>query len=62
LYGLEAGKGAVVVEVVEEGMGLADLGGEVDGVGVWVRGVAEEGRNQGQNEEKGEKKGARRIA
>ncbi len=34
LDGLEAGEGAVVVEVVEALVGLADLGGEVDGVGV----------------------------
>ena len=34
LDGLEAGEGAVVVEVVEVLVGLADLGGEVDGVGV----------------------------
>jgi hypothetical protein len=34
LDGFEAGEGAVVVEVVEVLVGLADLGGEVDGVGV----------------------------
>jgi hypothetical protein len=34
LDGLEAGEGAVVVEVVEVLVGLADLGGEVNGVGV----------------------------
>jgi hypothetical protein len=34
LDGLEAGKGAVIVEVVEVLVGLADLGGEIDGVGV----------------------------
>jgi hypothetical protein len=34
LDGLEASEGAVVVEVVEALVGLADLGGEVDGVGV----------------------------
>jgi hypothetical protein len=34
LDGLETGEGAVVVEVVEALVGLADLGGEVDGVGV----------------------------
>jgi len=34
LDGLEAAEGAVVVEVVEVLVGLADLGGEVDGVGV----------------------------
>jgi len=34
LDGLEAGEGAVVVEVVEVLVGLADLRGEVDGVGV----------------------------
>jgi hypothetical protein len=34
LDGLEAGQGAVVVEVVEVIVSLADLRGEVDGVGV----------------------------
>ncbi len=34
LDGLEAGEGAVVVEVVEVVVGFADLGGEVDRVGV----------------------------
>jgi hypothetical protein len=34
LDGLETGEGAVVVEVVEVLVGLADLGGEVNGVGV----------------------------
>jgi hypothetical protein len=34
LDGLEAGEGAVVVEVVEVLVGLANLWGEVDGVGV----------------------------
>ena len=34
LDGLETGEGAVVVEVVEAFVGLADLWGEVDGVGV----------------------------
>jgi hypothetical protein len=34
LDGFEAGEGAVVVEVVEVLVGLADLGGEIDGVGV----------------------------
>jgi hypothetical protein len=34
LDGFEAGKGALVVEVVEMIVGFADLGGEVDGVGV----------------------------
>jgi hypothetical protein len=34
LDGLEAGEGAVVVEVVEVLVGFADLGGEVNGVGV----------------------------
>jgi hypothetical protein len=33
----EAGEGALVVEVVEVLVGLADLGGEIDGVGVAVR-------------------------
>ena len=41
LDGLEAGERAVVVEVVEVLVGLADLRGEVDGVGVggWIVGV-----------------------
>ena len=34
LDGFEAGEGAVVVEVVEVVVGLADLRGEIDGVGV----------------------------
>jgi hypothetical protein len=34
LNGFEAGKGALVVEVVEMLVGFADLGGEVDGIGV----------------------------
>ncbi len=34
LDGLEAGEGAVVVEVVEVLVGLADLGSEIDGVGM----------------------------
>jgi hypothetical protein len=34
LDGFEAGEGAVVVEVVEVLVGLANLWGEVDGVGV----------------------------
>jgi len=34
LDGLETGEGAVVVEVVEAFVGLADLGGEVDRVGM----------------------------
>ena len=32
LDGFEAGEGTVVVEIVEVVVGLADLGGEVDGV------------------------------
>jgi hypothetical protein len=35
--GFEAGKGTLVVEVVEMIVGFADLGGEVDGVGVGGR-------------------------
>jgi hypothetical protein len=34
LDGLEAGEGAVVIEIVEVLVSLADLSGEVDGVGV----------------------------
>ena len=34
LDGFEAGQGSVVVEVIEVLVGLADLEGEVDGVGV----------------------------
>ena len=34
LDGLEAGEGAVVVEIVEVLVGFADRGGEIDGVGV----------------------------
>jgi len=34
LDGLEAGQRAIVIEVVEVFVGLADLWGEVDGVGV----------------------------
>jgi hypothetical protein len=34
LDGFEAGEGAVVVEIVEMVVGFADLGGEIDGVGV----------------------------
>jgi hypothetical protein len=36
LDGFEAGEGAFVVEVVEVLVGLANLRGEVDGVGVFV--------------------------
>jgi hypothetical protein len=43
LDGLEAGEGSFVVEVVEAFVGLADLGGEIDGVGLcgWIVGVGE---------------------
>jgi hypothetical protein len=36
LDGFEAGEGALVVKVVEVLVGFANLGGEVDGVGVVV--------------------------
>ncbi len=53
LDGLEAGEGAVVVEVVEVLVGFADLGGEVDGVGVGggIVGVREGWRCQQDGEE-----------
>jgi hypothetical protein len=53
LDGFEAGEGAVVVEVVEVLVRLADLRGEVDGVGVGgeVVGVRE-GRGCQQEREK----------
>jgi hypothetical protein len=54
LDGLEAGEGSFVVEVVEVVVGLADLGGEVDGVGVGggVVGVREGWSCQQEGEEK----------
>ena len=55
LDGFEAGEGAVVVEVVEVLVGFADLGCEVNGVGVggWIVGVRE-GRGCQQESEKEE--------
>jgi hypothetical protein len=55
LDGLEAGEGAVVIEIVEVFVGLADLRGEVDGVGVGggIIGVRE-GRIAQQKREKKE--------
>jgi len=55
LDGLEAGEGAVVVEVVEVLVGLADLRGEVDGVGVGggIVGVREGWGCQQRREKKG---------
>ena len=54
LDGLEAGEGAVVVEVVEVVVGLADLGSEIDGVGVGggVVGVREGWGREQEREEK----------
>jgi hypothetical protein len=55
LYGLEAGEGAVVIDVVKEGVGVANLGGEVDGISVGIRGVGEE---RGGQKEEGKENGA----
>jgi hypothetical protein len=54
LDGFEAGEGAVVVEVVEVVVGLADLRREVDGVGVGcgIIGVRDDWRCQQKREEK----------
>jgi len=59
LDGLEAGEGAVVVEVVEVLVGFADLGGEVDGVGVGggIVGVREGWGCQQKREEEEEAEG-----
>ncbi len=59
LDGFEAGEGAVVVEVVEVLVGLADLRGEIDGVGVGIADGLGEGRqrNTWQCEGDGEKDG-----
>jgi hypothetical protein len=57
LDGLEAGKGSLVVEDVEVLVGFADLGGEVDGVGVdgWVVGLGVDwSRQDGGGEDEGE--------
>jgi hypothetical protein len=58
LNSFEAGEGAIVVEVVEVLVGLANLGGEIDGVGVGggVVGVRE-GRGCQQEREKKEAEG-----
>jgi hypothetical protein len=53
LDGFEAGEGAVVVEVVEVVVGLADLGSEIDRIGVGGRIVGV--REGGGSEEEGEK-------
>jgi hypothetical protein len=54
LDGLEAGEGAVVVEIIEVLVSLADLKGEVDGVGVsgWIVGVREGWAGQQKREKK----------
>jgi hypothetical protein len=53
LDGFEAGEGSLVVEVVEVVVGLADLGSEVDGIGVGRRiVVVGEGRDRQQEGEK----------
>ncbi len=54
LDGLEAGEGAFVVEIVEVVEGLADLGGEVDGVGVGggIEGLRAGGQLKEEDEEK----------
>ncbi len=62
LDGLEAGEGAVVVEVVEEGVGFADLGCEVDGVGVRIGRVGEKRCGQDEEENEGREEQEIRIA
>lgn len=58
LDGFEAGEGAVVVEVVEVLVGLANLRGEIDGIGVGIDGLGEgRQRNNWQCEGDDEKDG-----
>jgi len=52
LDGLEAGESAIVVEVVEEVVGFADIGCEVYGVGVRVGRVGEKRCGQSEEQEK----------
>jgi hypothetical protein len=54
LDGFEAGEGAVVVEIVEVIVSLADLRGEIDGIGVsgGIVGVSDDWRCQQKREEK----------
>jgi hypothetical protein len=54
LYGLEAGEGAVVVEIVEVIVSLADLRGEIDGISVGggIVGVRDDWGCQQKREEK----------
>jgi hypothetical protein len=63
LDGLEARESAVIVEVVEEVVGFANLRGEVDGVGVRIRRVGEKRCGQSEQKKKeGKEKRMVRIA